>query len=236
MSESNELTPNPDFSEISRLIDAARQRAYQAVNTTLIELYWQVGAYLSRKIAAVEWGESIVEQLAQDIATTQPGVRGFSAKNIWRMRQFFEAYSDSPILSALPRELPWTHNLTILSRSKRTEEREFYLKMAVQEKCSSRELERQFNTALFERVVLTPTKISPLVRQFKFAVLRLEKLSTTLREIPPMVSALLTQTVEPPRHPRVLLSGIQPHPLALHSLRSDSRQKPAGMTILSHCA
>ena len=161
----SELTPNPDFSEISRLIDSARQRAYQAVNTTLIELYWQVGAYLSRKITAAEWGEGIVEQLAQHIATTQPGVRGFSAKNIWRMRQFFEAYSDSPILSALLRELPWTHNLTILSRSKRPEEREFYLKMAVQEKWTSRELERQFNAALFERVVLTPTKASPLVTQ-----------------------------------------------------------------------
>ena len=159
------LIPHPDFSEITGLIDSARQRAYQAVNTTLIELYWQVGAYLSRKIASAEWGEGIVEQLAQHIATTQPGVRGFSAKNIWRMRQFFEAYSDSPILSALLRELPWTHNLTILSRSKRPEEREFYLKMAVQEKWTSRELERQFNAALFERSVLTPTKLSPLVSQ-----------------------------------------------------------------------
>jgi predicted nuclease of restriction endonuclease-like (RecB) superfamily len=164
----SDLTPSPktpDFAEISRIIESARQRAYQAVNTALIELYWQVGAYLSAKIEAAEWGEGIVEQLAQHIATTQPGLRGFSAKNIWRMRQFFEAYRDSPILSALPRELPWTHNLIILSRSKRPEEREFYLKMAVQEKWSSRELERQFDTALFERVVLNPAKVSPLVRQ-----------------------------------------------------------------------
>lgn len=81
----------------------------QADNTTLIEFYRQVGAHLSRKIAAAEWGESIVEQLAQHIATTRPGLRGFSAKNIWRMRQFFEACSDSPVLSALPRELPSHH-------------------------------------------------------------------------------------------------------------------------------
>lgn len=158
-------TNAPDFAEISRLIESARQRAYQAVNTALIDLYWQVGAYLSVKIKSAEWGEGVVEQLAQHIATTQPGLRGFSAKNIWRMRQFFEAYSDSPILSALPRELPWTHNLIILSRSKRPEEREFYLKMAAQEKWSSRELERQYDTALFERVVLNPAKVSPLVRQ-----------------------------------------------------------------------
>jgi predicted nuclease of restriction endonuclease-like (RecB) superfamily len=61
--------------------------------------------------------------------------------------------------------LPWTHNLIILSRSKRPEEREFYLKMAAQEKWSKRELERQFDTALFERVVLSPAKVSPLVTQ-----------------------------------------------------------------------
>lgn len=158
-------TKTPDFAEISRLIESARQRAYQAVNTALIELYWQVGAYLSAKIKAAEWGEGVVEQLAQHIATTQPGLRGFSAKNIWRMRQFFEAYSDSPILSALLRELPWTHNLIILSRSQRPEEREFYLKMAAQEKWSSRELERQFDAALFERVVLSPAKVSPLATQ-----------------------------------------------------------------------
>ena len=161
----SDLTPNPDFSEITRLIESARQRAYQAVNTALIELYWQVGAYLSGKIKAAEWGAGVVEQLAQHIATTQPGLRGFSAKNIWRMRQVFEAYRDSPILSALLRELPWTHNLIILSRSKRPEEREFYLKRAAQEKWSSRELERQFDAALFERVVLGPAKVSPLVRE-----------------------------------------------------------------------
>ena len=70
-----------------------------------------------------------------------------------------------PKLSPLVRELPWTHNLIILSRSKRPEEREFYLKMAAQEKWSKRELERQFDTALFERVVLSPAKVSPLVTQ-----------------------------------------------------------------------
>lgn len=159
------LTPTPDFSEISRLIDSARQRAYQAVNTTLIELYWQVGAYLSGKIKAAEWGEGVVEQLAQHLAHTQPGLKGFTRRNLFRMRQFYEAYPDQQLVTALLTQLPWTHNLIILSRSKRPEEREFYLKMAAQEKWSKRELERQYDTALFERVVLTPAKVSPLVTQ-----------------------------------------------------------------------
>jgi predicted nuclease of restriction endonuclease-like (RecB) superfamily len=164
----SDLTPTtktPDFAEITQLIESARQRAYQAVNTALIELYWQVGAYLSGKIKAAEWGEGVVEQLAQHLARTQPGLKGFTRRNLFRMRQFYEAYPKAQIVSALLTQLPWTHNLIILSRSKRPEEREFYLKMAAQEKWSKRELERQFDAALFERVVLGPAKVSPLVTQ-----------------------------------------------------------------------
>lgn len=76
------------FTEVVQLIAQARQRAMQAVNTTLIELYWQVGAIISRKIAAAEWGEGVVEQLAAHIARTEPGLRGFTRPNLYRMRQF----------------------------------------------------------------------------------------------------------------------------------------------------
>lgn len=152
-----------DFAEVAQLIDAARQRAYQAVNTSLIELYWQVGGYISGKLAAAEWGDGVVEQLARHLALTQPGLRGFTRPNLFRMRQFYEAYQGDEIVSPLVRQLPWTHNLIILSQSKRPEEREFYLKMAITERWSKRELERQFNNALFERVVLNPLKVSPVV-------------------------------------------------------------------------
>ncbi|MBX9900683.1 MAG: PDDEXK nuclease domain-containing protein [Alphaproteobacteria bacterium] len=158
-------TDQPDFSEVVHLIAAARQHAYQAVNTTLIELYWQVGAYISNKIKAAEWGDGVVDALAQHLAITQPNLQGFTRRNLFRMRQFYETYQDDQIVSALLRQLPWTHNLTILSRSKRAEEREFYLRMAVQEKWSSRELERQFTTALFERVILNPAKVSAVLTQ-----------------------------------------------------------------------
>ncbi len=158
-------TPSPDFTEVAAMIVAARQQAYQAVNTTLIDLYWRVGEHVSRKIAAAEWGDGVVTQLAQHLARTQPGLRGFTRRNLFRMRQFYETYRDSPIVSALLTQLPWTHNLIILGQSKRPEEREFYLRMAVREKWSSRELERQFRMALFERTVLTPAIVSPAVRQ-----------------------------------------------------------------------
>ncbi len=154
-----------DFDEVIRLIEAARQRAYQTVNTTLIELYWQVGAYISKKLQAAEWGDGVVDQLARHLARTQPNLRGFTRPNLFRMRQFYETYQHDEKVSALLRQLPWTHNLIIFSQSKRPEEREFYLKMATQEKWSSRELERQFKAALFERTVVEPAKVSAVLRQ-----------------------------------------------------------------------
>ena len=159
------LTADASFTEVVQLIAAARQRAVQSVNTTLIELYWQVGAIISRKIEAAEWGDGVVAQLAEYLARAQPGLNGFTRRNLFRMRQFYEAYRGNAIVSPLVTQLPWTHNLIILSQSKRPEEREFYLRMAVQEKWSKRELERQFQTALFERVVLNPVKVSAVLTQ-----------------------------------------------------------------------
>lgn len=154
-----------DFDEITRLIADARQRAVQAVNTTLIDLYWQIGQIISRKIQASEWGDGVVTQLAAHLAETQPGLRGFTRANLFRMRQFYEAYRDEEKVSALLRQLPWTHNLIILNQSKRPEERELYLRLAIREQWSSRELERQLKAALFERTVLNPVKVSAVVRQ-----------------------------------------------------------------------
>lgn len=157
--------PDEQFGEVLALIHSARQRAVQAVNTQLVELYWQVGAYISHKLEQAEWGDAVVTQLADYLARTQPGLNGFTGRNLFRMRQFYEAYRGDEKVSALLTQLPWTHNLIILSQSKRPEEREFYLRMAVQEKWSSRELERQLKTALFERSVLNPAKVTPVVTQ-----------------------------------------------------------------------
>ena len=153
------------FAEVVGLIEQARQRAYQAVNTELVGLYWQIGETISAKLLAAEWGEGVVDSLAQHLARTVPGLRGFSAQNLWRMRQFFDTYRSDPKLSALVRVLPWTHNLIILGQSKGKEEREFYLRMAVQQRWGKRELERQIRLAAFEHAVLTPPKLSPAVRE-----------------------------------------------------------------------
>ncbi len=150
-----------DFEEVVALIEAARIRAVAAVNHELVGLYWQIGEYISHKIESAAWGDRVVEQLAAHIARTRPTLRGFTRANLFRMRQFYDTYRGDKKVAPLVRQLPWTHNLLILSRSKRAEEREFYLRMSIQERWGKRDLERQLNTALFERVVLSPPKVSP---------------------------------------------------------------------------
>jgi predicted nuclease of restriction endonuclease-like (RecB) superfamily len=153
------------FDEIVELIRAARQQAVRAVNTELIELYWRIGDYLHRKIESDGWAKGTVVQLAAYIAQREPGLRGFSPQNLWRMRQFFVSYRDDPKLSPLLRELPWSSHLHILSRTKRPEEREFYLRLATQNRWPVREVARQIDRALFERAVLSPPKLSTALRE-----------------------------------------------------------------------
>src|SRR3954471_17564307 len=87
------LVPSPSFVEVLAFIEAAKRRAYQAVNTELVGLYWQIGEHISRKLESAEWGEGVVDRLAAAIAREHPGLRGFTRSNLFRMRQFYEAYS-----------------------------------------------------------------------------------------------------------------------------------------------
>ncbi|PKL80032.1 MAG: hypothetical protein CVV27_01035 [Candidatus Melainabacteria bacterium HGW-Melainabacteria-1] len=149
-----------DFNEVLSIIEHGRAKAVHSVNVALIETYWAVGAYLFRKVAEAGWGKGVVKELASWLATRTPGLRGFSAQNLWRMKQFYETYAADQKLSPLVRDLNWTHNLIIFSQSKRPKEREFYLRMAIQEKWDKRELEGQIKAALFERAVLQPAHTS----------------------------------------------------------------------------
>jgi predicted nuclease of restriction endonuclease-like (RecB) superfamily len=147
------------------MIQSAKQTVMQTVNAQLVDLYWQVGAYISQKLEQSEWGDAVVQQLADYLARTQPGLRGFTRRNLFRMLKFYQVYRGDAKVTPLVSQLPWTHNLIILNQNKRPEEREFYLRLAIQEKWSKRELERQFKAALFERSVLNPVKVTPLVTQ-----------------------------------------------------------------------
>ena len=160
-----ESVVNPDFDSVVSLIDAARSKALSSANTILIELYWEIGRYLSQKINNDGWGQSTVQQLAEHVLRKRGTAKGFSAQNLWRMRQIFDAYSGLQKLSPLVREISWSNNLLILSRCKTEQAKQFYLEATIREKWGKRELERQIDGLLFERTIVTKPKLSPLVRE-----------------------------------------------------------------------
>jgi len=155
----------PDFAPVLQLIQQARVRALAGVNRELIELYWQLGRYLSERIGQDGWGRGTVQQLADWLAGQQSGQRGLSSSNLWRMRQMYDTYSASPKLAALLRELSWSSNLTILGRATSEQEREFYLQAAIRGRWSQRELVRQIDGSLYERALTQPAQLSPVLAE-----------------------------------------------------------------------
>lgn len=153
------------FIDILNLIKKSRFKALKAVNTELIDLYWNVGEYISQRLESEEWGLSVVDELSNYLLINEPTLKGFSNKNIWRMKQFYQQYKDYPNLSTLLREISWSHNLAIFSRCKSIEEKEFYLKITKEENYSFRELERQISSGLFERTMLGNAKLSTVLRE-----------------------------------------------------------------------
>ena len=128
------------------------------MNETIINLYWEIGKFVSVKTKQEGWGRSTVKKLSQYILSKEPGIHGYSGQNIWRMKQFFETYQNKPELSTLLRANTWSNNLHIMSKTKSDEEKVFYLKLASKEKYKARELERQIDSGYFERVLLSDGK------------------------------------------------------------------------------
>lgn len=151
----------PQFAYISPLIDEARSKAFAAINQQLVQLYWQIGEYVSKRVEAEEWGKQTVEALAAYLQNQHPGLKGFGRRSLFRMKQFYETYRGEEKVSALLTQISWSSHLDIMSKTKSQEEREFYLKLAINERLSVRELRRHLNTAYFERVMLADQKLPP---------------------------------------------------------------------------
>jgi len=162
---SNDLIPknHAEYNEILSIIVRARENAFRAVNSELISMYWQIGAYVSDKIENGGWGKAVVGDFARYIQEKHPDIKGFSASNIWRMRQFYETYNGKKILAPLVREISWTQNLMIISRAKTDEAREFYLLLCSRNKYTKRELEHQIDSMLFERTMISQEKSKPFL-------------------------------------------------------------------------
>jgi len=152
---------NHDFIEIISIIKESRTNALRSVNSELIQLYWRLGEYIAIKLEKAEWGSSVVSQLSVHIQKSLPNWKGFSNKNLWRMKQFFETYRHHSKLSPLVREISWSNNVLIFSRCSTVDEKEFYLHRAYSENYSKRELDRQISASLYERTRLSSSRNKP---------------------------------------------------------------------------
>lgn len=156
---------DPQFSEVVKMIYKARYDAIKNVNAELVKLYWSIGEYISRKLKSAEWGDAVVDTLSGYIQTNHPEFKGFTSRGLFRMRQFYETYCHNKIATTLLTQIAWSSHLHIISKTKTIEEKEFYLRLAIKERYSVRELERQIDSGLFERMILSKKKVSPLVTQ-----------------------------------------------------------------------
>lgn len=125
-----------DFATVYSMISEAKSKVWQQINTSIINLYWNIGRYVSNKIDCDGWGKGVVEELSKYILYQDTSIKGFSARNIWRMMQFFETYKENEKLSAVLTEISWTNHLHILSKTKTIDEKQYYLELAAKKRYS----------------------------------------------------------------------------------------------------
>jgi predicted nuclease of restriction endonuclease-like (RecB) superfamily len=175
-----DVTPSPvDYAqllaEVKERVRSAQYAALKAVNTELVGLYWDLGRMIVERQAGQTWGKAIVQKLATDLQKEFPGVGGFSASNLWRMRAFFELYRGLEKLAPLVREIGWSHNIAIMERCSDPLEREFYLRMTHKFGWSKNVLIHQIDNQSYEKSLSGQTNfdqtLTPELRvQAKLAV------------------------------------------------------------------
>ncbi len=143
--------------EIKERIKQAQYDALKTVNNQLISLCWDIGKMIVEKQKQFNWGKSIVENLSLELQNEFPGIKGFSAPNLWRMRNFFINYSDNLILAPLVREIAWAHNIIIMEKCKDNAEREFYIKMTKKFGWSKNVLLHQIENNSYQKYLLNQT-------------------------------------------------------------------------------
>ncbi len=139
------------LTELKGRIHSAQQRATLAVNRELVLLYWQIGRDILARQSDQGWGAKVIERLAQDLRKAFPDSKGFSRANLMYMRAFAEAWPDSVIVQQAVGQLPWGHNLVLLTRLKEPQQRFDYAKSALEHGWSRNMLNIHIESRLLER-------------------------------------------------------------------------------------
>ncbi len=159
------LTPVPQgyaewLAELKTRIHTAQQRAALAVNRELVLLYWQIGRDILARQAEQGWGAKVIERLAHDLRVAFPEMKGFSRANLMYMRAFAQAWPDAEIVQQAVGQLPWGHNLVLLTRLKQPEQRLAYAQAAIEYGWSRNVLNIHIETRLLERTGKAVTNFS----------------------------------------------------------------------------
>jgi len=141
--------------ELKNLIQKTQVKASISVNRELLGLYWNIGKSISEKAEKANWGSSVVEELSKDLKTEFPNQKGFSRSNLFSMKKWFEFYSKSKIeiekIQQLVGQIPWGHNVVIISKSKSIEEAIFYSSKTIENNWSRSVLLHQIELEFYER-------------------------------------------------------------------------------------
>lgn len=138
------------LADLKTRIHSAQQRATLAVNRELVMLYWQIGRDILARQARQGWGAKVIDRLAHDLRNAFPEMKGFSRANLMYMRAFAEAWPDEQIVQQAVGQLPWGHNLVLLSRLKQPEQRLAYAQAAIEHGWSRNVLNIHIETRLLE--------------------------------------------------------------------------------------
>lgn len=145
----------PDYADwltsLKSRIHAAQQRATLAVNQELIRLYWQIGHDILERQEKQGWGAKVIERLSHDLRVAFPEMKGFSRANLLYMRAFAAAWPDSQIVQQAVGQLPWGHNIVLLTRLKSPEWRIAYAQKAIEHGWSRNVLNIHIETQRLER-------------------------------------------------------------------------------------
>lgn len=149
--------------EIRERIRSAQYEALKAVNKELITLYWDIGRMIVERQQGESWGKSVVQRLAGDLQKDFPGIQGFSAQNLWYMRQFYLEYCNKPKLQPLVGEVSWSKNLVVMARCKDDLEREFYIRMTRKFGWTKNVLIHHIENKSYEKTLLGQTNFDKTV-------------------------------------------------------------------------
>ena len=120
----------PLLDDIKALIHEKQYQILSVANEETIKLYLRIGEEIFTRQEEKGWGKSIVQVLSTELQKEFPGAKGYSAANLWRMRNFYLTYRDSKKLAPLAREISWSNNVVIMEKCKDDLQREFYIRMA----------------------------------------------------------------------------------------------------------